>query len=434
MTPIARSLPGSTARHRSPRRSWSGVIALVGGLVAGACLTPTGSYRASSAAPVVEPWDDENRVPVLLTQAEGSLSLTLSTAEGDSVEVWRQGDGVASSEHRTRRSLRLDLPTGADAWRYRDREYPGELLVEPAAGGGLTVSALLDLEDYVEGVVASELVLWSAPDALLEAQAIAARSYAVANLDQRAQYGRAYLQDGVLDQAFRGRFQPDAASRSRKLDQRLRDAVRRTRGQVMLAEGRVLDTRFHASCAGRTADARDVFEHPPSESHTPVVCPPCRDSRLAIERARDAGVSAADEHADLQWTHTASPEALARMARAAGVGDGLLAFDRAEVDAGGRWLTVELTGPGGTRTVPFGELRESLGWNNVRSGVVTASWPSRGARIPNGLRLDGLGHGHGSGLCQRGADRLAEQGWSATRILRWYYADAELGTIGSAIR
>ncbi len=357
------------------------------------------------AAP--DPWRAERRVPLRLAAAEGQPRLSLKTAAGSPLEVWREGDAVRADGGRFGPWLRLDDPGGG--WRLGDRLYPGDLLVEVRSGGGLRLSAWLDLEEYVRGVVAAEVVLWDAPQALLEAQAIAARSYAVAQLDQRAAAGpRPSLVDSVLDQAFRGRYEPTAAEKNRGVDRRLDAALAATAGWVLEHRGRVLDARFHAACGGHTAAFADVFPEPDPGAMTAVPCPPCQ----------------ADPSA---WSYTVSAGVLARIAQERGLGAPLVSPKPMRLDNHGRWLEIELVGRDRSERIPAGELRRAVGWQQMRSSAVRRTWPAPGETIAGGLFLEGVGHGHGVGLCQTGARRMAAAGRSSETILAHYYPGARLG-------
>ena len=81
----------------------------------------------------------------------------------------------------------------------------GRIAVEAHPVRGLRLANHVALERYVEGVVAAEIVLWWAHPSEIEAQAVAARSYALHTLAKRERTaGRAFLWDGVADQAYRG--------------------------------------------------------------------------------------------------------------------------------------------------------------------------------------------------------------------------------------
>ena len=54
------------------------------------------------------------------------------------------------------------------------------------------------------------------------------------------------------------------------------------------------------------------------------------------------------------------------------------------------------------------------------------TWPPLGDLITGGLAFEGVGRGHGAGLCQVGSHELAQRGWSARRILSHYLSGARV--------
>jgi stage II sporulation protein D len=70
--------------------------------------------------------------------------------------------------------------------------------------------------------------------------------------------------------------------------------------------------------------------------------------------------------------------------------------------------------------VPAARFREALGTTFLKSTQFVA------IAEPGGFRFEGKGYGHGVGMCQYGAKRLAEQGADAASILARYYPDARI--------
>ena len=121
------------------------------------------------------------------------------------------------------------------------RAFRGRLVVVPD-GKQLDVVDVVPLEAYVEGVVPAEMPSTWAPEAL-KAQAVAARSYALANLAK----GRPFdLYGDTRSQVYGGVGAETAAASA---------AVDATKGQVVLYRGKVADTLFFSSSGGRTASA-----------------------------------------------------------------------------------------------------------------------------------------------------------------------------------
>ena len=378
--------------------------------------------EAPAAAPARAPRPTVRRasgaVRVRLTELEGASQLrVLGTLHGE-VVLERQGELVRAAPDRgpSQREVRLS-PAPGSLLRAGERAYPGALIVRPRVAGGLEVVCELDIEDYVEGVVASEMAIWSAAGAALEAQAIAARSFAVAQLDARGRLaGGPTLLDDVRDQAYRGAYLPDprGGRAAREVAERLHSAVRRTRGRVLFEDPRVVDARFHAACGGATADGAAVFPDADFACLRSVECAPCRGS---LGGAREAPT-------ELGWRWTAPRFALERLARELGLGVHLLRLAPGRRDGAGRWLEVRLEGDLAARSIPFEELRRRLSRRELASSLVTRTWPRAGETIGGGLLFEGRGRGHGVGLCQEGALALARAGWSAERILAHYYPGA----------
>ena len=114
----------------------------------------------------------------------------------------------------------------------------------------LTVMNDLPLELYLRGVVPSEMPSGWEHEAH-KAQAIAARSYAVANMGKRGKFGYD-LKDTPEDQAYGG------ASAETK---RTNDAVTETEGIVLVCQGKIVPAYYSASAGGITKNASQVWTH-----------------------------------------------------------------------------------------------------------------------------------------------------------------------------
>jgi stage II sporulation protein D len=131
-------------------------------------------------------------------------------------------------------------PISVDGKAYRGR------IVVSAAGKTLLMVDVVGLESYVKGVVPMEMPSNWAPEAL-KAQAVAARSYALANRAKTQPFdvygdGRSQVYGGIAAET------PTASA-----------AVDATKGQVVLYGGKVADTMFSSSSGGRTASAQETI-------------------------------------------------------------------------------------------------------------------------------------------------------------------------------
>lgn len=125
------------------------------------------------------------------------------------------------------------------------RAYRGTLELVPEKGF-LRVVNVVPLDSYVQGVVAGEMPFtW--PAEALEAQAVAARSYALANLLK----GRPYdLYSDPRSQVYLG-----VAGEKPSTTQ----AVAATAGEVVTYGGKIATTYYFSTSGGKTASAQDVF-------------------------------------------------------------------------------------------------------------------------------------------------------------------------------
>ena len=129
------------------------------------------------------------------------------------------------------------------------RWYRGDIMIYNFEGR-LTIVNNLPLEEYLLGVVPSEMPSkWNIE--AQKAQAIAARSYAIANLNKRGSRGYD-LKDTPQDQAYGG-----ATSETPQTTH----AVLSTRGEVLTYDDKIIPAYYHASSGGKTIGAGEVWNH-----------------------------------------------------------------------------------------------------------------------------------------------------------------------------
>jgi stage II sporulation protein D len=192
--------------------------------------------------------------------ASGKKSLTISTGQPYTVE---DGNGIdhtlAAGKTTLTPSLELAvdggppqalappltfMPAGGSKLTL-GRTYRGQIVVD-ALSGKLQAINVLPLEQYLYGVVPAEMPSTWLP-AALEAQAVAARSYALASRRAAAPFdvypdGRSQMYLGVSAE------KPAAT-----------EAVQETTGEILLYAGHVATTFFSSSTGGWTQSAADAF-------------------------------------------------------------------------------------------------------------------------------------------------------------------------------
>jgi stage II sporulation protein D len=143
--------------------------------------------------------------------------------------------------------------------------YRGILEARTGAPGTLTVINVLNLEDYLKGVVPNELspTVFGELEAL-KAQAVAARTYAMRNMGQYAAKGYDICATPAC-QVYRGKSTENPLS-----DQ----AVEETRGTTAAYRGQLINALYTSTCGGHTEDGGNIFDGEELPYLRGVVCAP----------------------------------------------------------------------------------------------------------------------------------------------------------------
>lgn len=268
--------------------------------------------------------------------------------------------------------------------------YPGVLRVL-SGGEGLTAVNVVGMERYLQGVVGHEMYPSWNPEAL-KAQAVAARSFALARMAGRVR--RDYdLLSTVVSQRYEGGPPPPSVA----------EAVAATHGVVLVHDGKVAPAYYHSTCGGHTAGASDAFGGPGEEFIRGVRCPYCQD----------AGPFA--------WSAEATAEEVAQeVFGESGSRRRATALQAIGRRPDGRPVSIRVFFGDAYEDVPVGRFRERLGRMRLRS---ERFWIES---APGGFRFVGRGFGHGVGLCQYGAQKMAQDGATFPQVLAYYYPELAL--------
>jgi len=441
-------MPRSPRRVRrlSPRTAAWGLLALA--VIGGAC---SATARRRVPASVVSSGGDlergarnphdasERTVRILLGSRLPSVHLTaeggwrMYGADGVTLlalpeprEPWLlEQDGRRVSARREdanpvplRESPVVVRPLEADGTiTFNGRRWRGELLVS-ATDDGLLVVNRVRMDDYLRGVVPLEIGTSAAGDAAaVEAQAVAARSYAVIRLNDGR---RAYDMTATTQDQVYGGANVETAVGSRSVDG--------TAGLVLLYNGAVANAPYHANCGGYTAGPQDSWRAP---------------AEPYLQRVSDQipGTNRfyCDQAPRFRWTRVIGGDELRELVsryvrKLPGGAGGVGAVTNVAVTA------VTPGGRVGTLTVDTDRGRWSLHGNEIRSALRSPGGEllfstyfsvdvASGRRGVETLTLRGGGNGHGVGMCQSGAIGRARAGQDFRTILRTYYPGTTVGTI-----
>ncbi|MEK9149426.1 MAG: SpoIID/LytB domain-containing protein [Candidatus Desantisbacteria bacterium] len=257
-----------------------------------------------------------------------------------------------------------------------NRRYRGYFEIR-RQGGGLLVINIVDLEDYLPGIIKREIST-SWPIEAIKAQAVLARTYALVNQKHKAE-GFDICSD-VHCQVYGGM---EAEDRVAIL------ACSATSGEVLYYNEEPAPVYYHACCGGLISDIRDVWG--PSLTYLKSkVCPYCQASPHY------------NWQCNLSYTNIAAKIGFSKVSRVERTGQG-------------RSKEIIVHYEGGRKAISANNFRNMFGSNLIKSTYfeIEDAW--------NGIKLIGKGWGHGVGMWQWGAKGMASQGADYEGILSFYF-------------
>ncbi len=280
--------------------------------------------------------------------------------------------------------------------------YNGEFIVT-ANGNKLNAINVIDIEDYLRGVVPYEIgKLDESKFEALKAQAVAARTYAYKHFGSRVAQGFDVYAD-TRDQVYKGLHSATALTDK---------AVRETEGVVMTYNGEFITAYYHSTCGGETEGVVTWGrpDHPYLKNKPdlrPDGTPWCRESNYT-EWTREF---TEDELRDLFQIN--AKEAKANVPSFSSI----KSMHIQDTLKSGRIHTLIIETNNGSFTAKADKIR----WLFKRGGTILPSSFFRIHKNGNEWILKGKGFGHGVGLCQMGARARAQAGQSYIQILTHYY-------------
>jgi stage II sporulation protein D len=298
--------------------------------------------------------------------------------------------------------------------------YPGR--VDFRLGGtGLQLTNVLDIEQYLEGVLPGELPAGFGIEAQ-KALAVAARSYALVQRGKHAEYD---LCDRTCCQMYLGHHRGSKRGLA---------AVRATRRQCLWSGEDLVYAFYSADCGCVSTRVEDVpLKDKPTEP-LPYL--------TIVRDGPSAGEYYCGRSPYHRWTkRLTAQEVEARLNEEPETAVGrLLGVQVAAYDDSGRVKEVRLKGktpatmamagfaaaPEVVEKVVTGwQFRNAVGPLTLKSTLFKVDQPEQDL-----YRFMGQGFGHGLGLCQIGANGMARRGFDYRQILAHYYPGTRIGTVG----
>ena len=331
----------------------------------------------------------------------------------------------------------------------------------------------LPVEKYLESVISSEMSATSSLE-LLKAHAVISRSWLLAQMKKRrdvAESGNNFFsftkkEDMLIrwydreDHTIFDVCADDHCQRyqgiTKETSPHVAEAIRQTKGQVLLDGDEICDARFSKCCGGVTEEFQYCWEDTPKNYLTAV-----RDIALGIEstlpnltneeeaekwirfnpsafcNTQDKRILSQvlndydQETVDFyRWKVTLTQEKLQQLIADRLKMDLGSILDMKSVERGtsGRISKLQIIGTEKTFTIGKElEIRRTLSDSHLLSSAfIVDKYDIDEQGVPQRFELIGAGWGHGVGLCQIGAAVMGEEGYLYDAILLHYYQGAEI--------
>jgi len=191
----------------------------------------------------------KSEVRSLIRPTGGTQSVVTTAVDPNLREVIINGPSE-SAKYSSLKSVAFgSLNERVNPVRLNGKAYRGRIEVFVNARGSLTVVNVVPLEDYLLGVVPAELGLPQLE--AQKAQAVAARTYAIANIGGYGQQGFDMVPT-VYSQVYKG------VSIETKMGTQ---AVQQTRGVIATYQGKPITAYYTSTCGGRTENSENIFDH-----------------------------------------------------------------------------------------------------------------------------------------------------------------------------
>ena len=263
-----------------------------------------------------------------------------------------------------------------------------------------TVWSDAPLEEYLVGVVAAEMPALFEEEAL-KAQAVAARTYAVYQMESQGITVDDLMENGGQSYQSLAERQENWGESFSTYESRIRTAVEETAGEILVYEEEPILAVFHAISSGETESAENLWGGQDLPYLQSVASP---QDETSLEYTYQHTFSLEEAAALLQQ---ADPQ----LVLASGsLKEQMQVLSRSDA---GYIQSIQI----GNRTYSGQQIRTALG---LRSTDFTVE--------ENGdeITFTTYGYGHGAGMSQYGANALALEGYSYDDILHYYYTDVSL--------
>jgi len=349
--------------------------------------------------------------PVYLYNKDGKVALIKSGNTINCYENYSRARLTINNENFDGEKFFLSPAESDGIIKVNGKRYRGKIQIS-SSSNSVDIINVLNLEDYVKGVLAREMPLGKNEENLeaLKALAICVRTYAA----QKIKDGKVYfdLYADTRDQVYGG---VDAES---PLSNK---AAEETKNLILTYNGTQSIIFYHSTCGGQTEASQNVF----TKENVPY-----------LDGIKDGSDPYCKISPRFEWTETYSKELIISRLKSYSLLDNqnyrledisiINRFSSGRVNE----MEIEVISDGGEKKSII------IKGNEIRSIIRTADgkmilWSTLFdlSLKSNSVVLKGKGFGHGVGLCQWGAIALSRKGWNYEDILNHYYPGTETGNL-----
>ena len=338
------------------------------------------------------------------------------------------------------------------------------------------------LEDYLVSVIASEMSATSSRE-LLKAHAVISRGWLLAQIQKTRQlenepsnYQTSFITPSEIvrwyDREDHEHFDvcaDDHCQRyqgiTRQSTELVNQVILETRGEVVMYNNEICDTRFYKCCGGMMETFENVWEptvHPYLQGKRDYIAGASILNKtgnsdetsmpdLTVEEEADEWIRSSppafcntknarvltqvlndyDQETDdfYRWkVHYSQEEVASLIKERSGIDYGeIIALEPIERGTSGRITRLKIIGTKQVKIIGKElEIRRTLSPSHLYSSAFVVDTQEGEKGVPSQFTLTGAGWGHGVGLCQIGAAMMADKGFPYREILRHYYPGTDI--------
>lgn len=273
---------------------------------------------------------------------------------------------------------------------FNNKKYRGTIKISTKSEKIYIVNKL-NIEEYLYGVLPSEIPpSWH--DEIVKAQAVVARTFAIRN----RYYSKSELYDmdcTVLNQVYKG-YDIENTRMNKLIDS--------TRGQVIIYKNKLIEAYYHSCCGGHTESSEYVWSK--------------KVTYLKGTRERFC-IKSPNYHWNFEIN---SKDMVSRLSSKGYKISDIRYIKPKKISPSGRIISLYISDGRSKIDISSYKLRFILGLESLKSTYFNVRKHGRN------IIFKGKGFGHGVGLCQWGAKKMAESRWKYTNILKYYYRGTKI--------